>query len=69
MPDESIAQHAPLWADVSGLELSIEKACALIDRLRAENAELLAALQLYVDHFGDPLKVARTAIAKAQGRS
>jgi hypothetical protein len=30
-------------------------------------APLYAALQLYVDHFGDPLKVARIALAKARG--
>ena len=31
--------------------------------------ELLAALKLYVEHFGDPLKVARAAITKAEVRS
>lgn len=38
--------------------------------VRACNAhdELLAALKLYVAHFGDPLKVARGVIAKAEGR-
>ena len=29
--------------------------------------ELLEALKLYVEHFGDPLKAARAAIAKATG--
>ncbi len=29
---------------------------------------MLEALQLYVEHFGDPLKVARAAIAKATGK-
>ena len=37
-------------------------------RLIAAAPELLAALKRYVDHFGDPLKVARPAIAKAEGR-
>lgn len=37
-------------------------------RLIAAAPELLAALKLYVDHFGDPLKVAVAAIAKAEGR-
>ena len=30
-------------------------------------AELYAALSLYVEHYGDPLKVARAALAKARG--
>lgn len=37
-------------------------------RLIAAAPDLLAALKLYVEHFGDPLKVARPAIAKAEGR-
>jgi hypothetical protein len=38
------------------------------DRLLIAAApDLLAALKLIVDHFGDPLKVARPAIAKAEG--
>ena len=36
-------------------------------RLVAAAPELLAALKLIVHHFGDPLKVARAAIAKAEG--
>ena len=28
-------------------------------------ADLYTALELYVDHFGDPLKVARAALLKA----
>jgi len=35
--------------------------------LIAAAPDLYAALQLYVDHFGDPLKVARPALAKARG--
>lgn len=37
--------------------------------IRAVNshADLLAALEKYVEHFGDPLKCACTAIAKAKG--
>ena len=38
-----------------------------LDRLRAVNAQLLAALKLSVEHFGDPLKVAHAAIANAEG--
>lgn len=34
--------------------------------LIAAAPDLLAALKLIVDHFGDPLKVARAAIAKAE---
>jgi hypothetical protein len=36
-------------------------------RLFATAPELLVALKTYVDHFGDPLKCARAAIAKAEG--
>ena len=36
-------------------------------RLIAAAPELLDALERYVHHFGDPLKCARTAIAKATG--
>lgn len=36
--------------------------------LIATAPELLAALKLIVEHFGDPLQVARAAIAKAEGR-
>lgn len=39
---------------------------AVTDWLNARE-DLYAALQLYVDHFGDPLKVARPALAKARG--
>lgn len=35
--------------------------------LIAAAPELLAALELIVEHFGDPLKVANSAIAKARG--
>lgn len=38
-----------------------------IRMLRAERDALLEALQRYVHHFGDPLKCARAAIAKATG--
>lgn len=38
-----------------------------IRMLRAERDELLEALTRYVHHFGDPLKCARAAIAKATG--
>lgn len=40
-----------------------------IDRVRLMSAapDLLAALKRIVDHFGDPLRVARSAIAKAEG--
>ena len=37
------------------------------ERLKRVNRALLAALQAYVDHYGDPLKVARAAIAQATG--
>lgn len=36
--------------------------------LIAAAPELLAALKLIEHHFGDPLKVARAAIEKAEGR-
>lgn len=36
-------------------------------RLIAAAPDLLAALQKYVEHFGDPLRCARPAIAKAVG--
>ena len=36
-------------------------------RLIAAAPELLEALERYVHHFGDPLKCARAAIAKATG--
>lgn len=36
-------------------------------RLIAAAPELLSALKLMVEHYGDPLKVARAAIAKAEG--
>lgn len=35
--------------------------------LIAAAPDLLAALQKYVEHFGDPLRCARPAIAKATG--
>lgn len=37
-------------------------------RLIAAAPELLVAPKLYVDHFGDPLKVARAAISKAEAQ-
>jgi hypothetical protein len=37
-------------------------------RLIAAAPDLYAALKLYVDHYGDPLKVARAALDKAEGR-
>lgn len=37
------------------------------NKAAAERDALLEALKRYVDHFGDPLKCARAAIAKAQG--
>lgn len=36
------------------------------ERLNEAAPDLLAALKLYVEHFGDPLKIARAAIAKAE---
>ncbi len=36
-------------------------------RVIAAAPDLLAALKLIVEHFGDPLKVANNAIAKAEG--
>ena len=38
-------------------------------RLIAAAPELLEALERYVHHFGDPLKCARAAIAKATGET
>lgn len=38
-------------------------------RLIAAAPDLLAAMELYVAHFGDPLKCARNAIQKAHGES
>lgn len=37
-------------------------------QLMAAAPELLAALKAIVEHYGDPLKLARAAIAKAEGR-
>lgn len=68
--------------DLSGLEASVDKACAEIDRLRTERAELLAALKecsfrlatLIAAHadFSDAnaraCDLALAAIAKAEGR-
>jgi hypothetical protein len=36
-------------------------------QLAAAAPDLYAALDKYVEHFGDPLKVARAALAKARG--
>lgn len=36
-------------------------------RLLSAAPELYAALKLYVEHYGDPLKVARAALRKAEG--
>jgi len=41
---------------------------AQVKRMQAAAPDLYAALALYVEHFGDPLKVARPALAKAEGR-
>lgn len=38
------------------------------DRLQDAAPDLLKALKRYVEHYGDPLRVARAAIAKAEGR-
>ena len=38
-------------------------------RLIAAAPDLYAALQLIVDHYGDPLEVARAALAKAEGQT
>jgi len=65
--------------DLSGLEMSIDRACELIDQLRAEKADLLTALRDLVDAIPQetlaadpPLGVwwgqAHAAIAKAEGR-
>lgn len=37
-------------------------------QLIAAAPDLYAALARYVEHYGDPLKVARAALAKADGR-
>ena len=42
-------------------------AAAELRRLHTVNVELLEALQKHVHHFGDPLRCARAAIAKATG--
>jgi len=51
-----------------------DRAIAILTKATDKNVMLLAAapalleaLKVYVDHFGDPLKVARAAIEKAEG--
>jgi hypothetical protein len=79
---DAITPRPPLAdVDLSRLELSIEQACALIDRLRAEKAELLAALKQIEDacqsidgtgirywfSYNSPCGIAlRAAIARAE---
>lgn len=55
---------------VNAMLFTISPRCPEIEAnidLIAAAPELLAALELIVDHFGDPLKVAKSAIAKARG--
>lgn len=61
--------------DFSGLEHSIDNACAEIDRLRATRDELLKALKAVWLFFDQPSnedrrlrEVVEAAIAKAEGR-
>lgn len=65
--------------NLSGLERSIDAACAEIDRLRAVNAELLAALKavtrtlepMLLEWSSDPdpvIVAAEAAIAKAEAQ-
>lgn len=67
----SVNQHADAhgmkeWvAEVKYLTTEPERQLANA-RLIAAAPDLLAALKLYVEHFRDPLKVARAAIAKAE---
>lgn len=60
----------PDWYEDRYRDASDRAMTSAIRELRdvlSQRAELLEALKLYVDHFGDPLKVARPAIAKAEG--
>ena len=54
------------WADVA--TVSYVNGCGEPEaRLFAAAPDLLEALTLFVQHFGDPFKCARAALAKAQG--
>ena len=68
----------PTLVDFSGLERSIDDACALIDQFRAERAVMVQLLREAVTLFEDPEAVidirdwcvsAKAAIAKAGPRS
>jgi hypothetical protein len=56
---------ASVWAE-EGMEEVCEEDWANA-RLITAAPDLYSALKLYVEHFGDPLKVARPALAKALG--
>jgi hypothetical protein len=47
--------------------MSAEDAAFIVKAVNLHD-ELVAALRLYVDHYGDPLKVARAVLAKADAR-
>jgi hypothetical protein len=53
-----IADECGIWEDAD---------IGLIVQAVNAHDDLLAALQRYVDHFGDPLQCAREAIRKATG--
>lgn len=77
-------KHTPgPWKDDGHMNVIVEtdgtsatQICCVYGRNGIANAcliaaapELLEALEAIVEHFGDPLKVALPAIAKARGRS
>ena len=45
---------------------TLRTATTLITNLRASHQRLYAALRLQLDHFGDPLKVIRSALKDAE---
>lgn len=73
-------RYLPIVATHHGKPIQIGRAEGCGDRLSNDEVEangaliaaapdLYAALAKYVEHFGDPLKVARPALAKARGES
>lgn len=65
-----MSEVLPFPRTIARLELGQDRAEQEANaRLIAAAPELLEALERYVDHFGDPLKCARAAIAKATGET
>ncbi len=51
MPTEPILQQITTADTLGGLAQAIDRACAEMDRLRADRAELLKALKAVIDQF------------------